>query len=391
MFIAKFKDGTIISLMDDWRLDELKELRKNRQFYCPACKASVQLKLGTVKLWHFAHQAHTSCNVKGESESLYHLKGKKILYQWLKSQQVEVALECYLPIIRQRPDLLFRYNETLYAIEYQCSPIESNLLEKRTQGYNQIGIIPIWILGGNRLKRHGPHTFTLKSYEWLCIHSSKNHFFHLTYFCPEQNRFAQLHQITPYSSTKFLAHYHESPLLKTSIDSIVQPKQKVDNKLFDRWMTVRKNWRYKSLTPYPAKIERVIREILYRNGVPPSLFPIESGWPTAYHYLFSSSPYLWQLLLLYECFQHQPLDKPFSRQIPIQCLYPYIENKSLMLRQIATPWTQAVDGFLHFLTRVGYLERIHSKQGMFKRVRNPVIPTNVEEAVRLDQTVKLRS
>ncbi|WP_227936846.1 competence protein CoiA [Alkalihalobacillus deserti] len=391
MFIAKFKDGTVISLVDDWRLDELKELRKKRQFYCPACRATVQLKLGTARLWHFAHQPHVACVESSENESLYHLKGKKLLYQWLKSQQVEVALECYLPIIRQRPDLLFRFNHTLYALEYQCSPIETTLLEKRTQGYNQIGIIPIWILGGNRLKRYGPHTFTLKSYEWLCTQTSKNHFFHLTYFCPEQNRFAQLHQITPYSSTKFLAFYHETPLLKTSINSIVQPNIHTKSKMFEKWIIVRKNWRYKNSSPYPAKMERTIREILYKNGVPPSLFPIETGWPTAYHYLISSSPYYWQLLLLFECLQHQPLNRPFSRQIVTQCLFPYIEKRWLMLRQTSEPWTKAIDGFLHFLTRIGYLEKVESNQGMFKRIRNPMIPTNVEEAMQLDQSIKLRS
>ncbi|MFC0557662.1 competence protein CoiA [Halalkalibacter alkalisediminis] len=391
MFIAKFKDGTKISLVDDWHLDELKELRKKRSFFCPVCEASVQLKLGTTRLWHFAHEPHAACSDLGENESLYHLKGKKFLYQWLQSHQVKVALECYLPIIRQRPDLLFRFNDTLYAIEYQCSPIETTLLEKRTQGYNQIGIIPIWILGGNRLKRFGPHTFSLKSYEWLCTHTSKSHFFHLTYFCPEQTRFAQLHQITPYSSTKFLASYHESPLFKTPLHSIVQPNFEGKGNMFDKWMTVRKNWRYKNLSPYPAKIERIIRELLYKNGIPPSLFPIETGWPTAYHYLISSSPYHWQLLILFECLQHQPLNQPFSRKIVIQCLFPYIENRWLMLRRISEPWTQAIDGFLHFLTRIGYLGKVESKQGMFKRLRNPVIPTNVEEAVVLDQSLKLRS
>lgn len=267
MFVAKFKDGTKISLVDDWHLEELRELRKKRPFFCPVCEESVQLKLGTTRLWHFAHEPQAACSERGESESMYHMKGKKLLYEWLQSQQVKVALECYLPIIKQRPDLLFRFKNTLYAVEYQCSPIEITLLEKRTQGYKQIGVVPIWILGGNRLKRYGPHTFSLKSYEWLCTQLSKNHFFHLTYFCSEQKSFAQLHQLTPYSSTKFLASYQESSLMNTSISSIVQPPLVRKGNMFGKWITVRKNWRYKNLSPYPSKIERIIREILYKNGI----------------------------------------------------------------------------------------------------------------------------
>jgi competence CoiA-like predicted nuclease len=379
-------------MADDWRIEELKELRKKRQFYCPVCNEIVQLKLGRARLWHFSHQSNAICLDSLEKESVYHLKGKKRLYDWLKLQRIEAALECYLPIIRQRPDVLFRLEHTLYALEYQCSPIDTLLLEKRSRGYNQLGIVPIWILGGNRLKRHGPHTFSLKSYEWLSSRPIKNHFYHLTYYCSEQNRFAFLSQLTPYSSTKFLASYQETPLLETTIQSIVHPSLQKQRNLFEKWLIVKKNWRYQNITPYPTKIERMIREILYQHRIPASLFPIEAGWPTSYHYLISTYSYYWQIFLLLECLQHQPLHQLFSRQMVIYCIQPYIDRKWITLRRVNgdNHWSLAIDGFLNFLTQIGYLEKVPAQQEKYRRVRDVVIPINLDEAIEHDQSLKTK-
>jgi len=391
LFVAKFKDGTIISMGEDWRVEELKELRKKRKFYCPTCQQEVQLKLGRTRLWHFAHHSN-ECQGSLEHESMYHLKGKMQLYNWLKKQNVKVALECYLPIIRQRPDLLFRYNEKLYALEYQCSPLETTLMEKRTRGYEQIGIIPLWIFGGNRLKRHGPNTFSLKAFEWLASRTSKKHHFHLTYFCPDQNRFAHLHQLTPYSPIKVLTSYHETPTFHTTIDSIIYPQSKENINILEKWLTIKKNWRYQTLSPYPSKLQRNSRNLLYKNRIPPGFFPIEAGWPTAYHYLFASSPKHWQLLLLFECLQHQPLQRSFPRRIVSQCMYFYIEHNWINLRRMpsSTHWELAVKGYLHFLVKIGYLEKINEKEEDYKRVKDITIPSSLEEAIKLDHMLKVQ-
>ncbi|MDT8862738.1 competence protein CoiA family protein [Alkalihalobacillus sp. MEB130] len=389
MFNAKLKDGTVISMMDPWHLSELKELRKKRSFFCPVCHSLVQLKLGTTKLWHFAHQANSNCMNSLEKETYYHLNGKRQLFNWLKNEQVDVAMEVYLPLIRQRPDLLFRFNHQIYALEFQCSPIHSTLLDSRTSGYEQLGIIPLWILGGNRLKRHGPHTFSMRPFEWHTIRTLDNNEAVVSYFCPDQSKFGSLHQLTPYSTTRLIASYQETVAVNTSIESFLFPKP-IHAKMIEKWLTVKKHWRYHRPTPYKAKAETHHQNLLYRHRIPPSLFPIEAGWPSNHHQLIATSPFHWQTYLLIEFFQHQPLFEVFSIRLAIHCIQPFFERKTFMLRfpNENKNWTDAIHGYFQFLVQIGYLEK--KGQHSFRRVRDMIVPSTVEEAISLDQTMYVR-
>lgn len=385
MFNARLADGTVISVIDRWHLDELKELRKKRSFYCPLCREPVQLKLGTKKQWHFAHQPNYVCEFLIERETAYHLTGKRQLYEWLKRQPTEVALEVYLPIIRQRPDILFRHHLTLYALEFQCSPIDPHLLAKRTNGYLQLGMIPIWILGGNRLKRHGPETFSLKTFEWYTARTTAQNQNFLTYYCPEQQSLAHLQQITPYTTTRVLASYQEYSIQSLQLETLLNPPMHKDLPI-DHWLTIKKHWRYQHPTPYPSRTEKFLQQLLYRKLIPTNLFPIEAGWPTDQHYLIESPPYQWQTFLLLECLQHQPLHHIFTARIARQCLHPYM-NKGLFGHRRTLnnlDWSMAVDGFLFWLSKVGYLETLDDN-GLFKRVRNVTMPSSTEQAFELDR------
>ncbi|MFC0469539.1 competence protein CoiA [Halalkalibacter kiskunsagensis] len=389
MFNAKLEDGTVISMADRWHIHELKELRDKRTFYCPACKSEVQLKLGESRLWHFAHQANAACDKLLENETLYHLLGKKQLYEWLKSMKIEVAMEMYLPIIRQRPDILFRYNQSIYALEFQCSPISTALIEERSKGYLQLGMVPIWILGGNRLKRKGPHFFQIAAFEWFATRMTDQQQHLLTYYCPEQSRFGILQQITPSSPTKILASYKEKPIKTTSLQTILTPTNEVNSTIFHKWLIIKKHWRYYHPTPYPSRTEKVIQRILYKHRIPPSLFPIEAGWPSKYYYLIATSPCYWQTFLLLECLSHQPLNQPFSLRIVTQCLQQSIEKGLFLPRHVAgnENWTYSVKGYLEMLVKTGYLEKVQAKHELFRRIRERVSPTTVEEAVSLDQSL----
>lgn len=384
MFNAKLKSGTIISLVDEWPVEELKELRNKSGFYCPACQLQVMLKVGQKKQWHFSHYSNEKCEYLPEAETMYHLKGKKHLYDWLKKQQIEVKMELYLPLIRQRPDLIFRYKQNLYAIEFQCSPIDTNLIEKRTNGYLQQGIFPIWILGGNRLKRNGTRTFTLKSFEWFATKTLATNNYRLSYYCPEQEKISHLHQITPFSSKKVIAAYEETSLHQTSIEHFLYS---VKEPPLDEWLTIKKHWRYHHPTPYPSQTERFYRQLLYRHQIPPSLFPIEAGWATNNHYLIESSPYLWQTFLLLECLQFQPLHKPFSSRLAVLCLQALIRKGIFPHRQVQNhlDWTLAIDGFFCWLVQVNYLKCVSKDQDTYFRLRDVVIPKTSEQAIVLDQ------
>lgn len=83
-----------------------------------------------------------------ESETEEHIKGKIDLYEWIKTQKEvsDVILEGWIPETKQRPDIMFKYNNIQYVIEFQCTPISSEYIERHDL-YMAAGINDIWILG----------------------------------------------------------------------------------------------------------------------------------------------------------------------------------------------------------------------------------------------------
>ena len=45
------------------------------------------IKAGNQRMYHFAHKKGGVCREVYENESVYHMEGKRQLYQWLSSQR----------------------------------------------------------------------------------------------------------------------------------------------------------------------------------------------------------------------------------------------------------------------------------------------------------------
>lgn len=146
MLIARNVNGELIQAYQ-----ASKEKAKNGEmYYCPACKGKLVLKKGNIMIAHFAHHQHADCAVFSEGETLPHLKGKQLLFEKFKSEGFEVTLECWLPALQQRPDLLLVLADGKeIAVEYQCSPISPSDLLARTRGYKRFGYEVWWICGIN--------------------------------------------------------------------------------------------------------------------------------------------------------------------------------------------------------------------------------------------------
>ena len=122
--------------------------RKPEKIACPGCGEPVFFKKGVQKMAHFAHYAHADCSQFSEGETALHLLGKQRLFEWLKGQGLQVEMEAWLPELCQRPDLLFLTPVgNKVVIEYQCSPISFEDLQKRTEGYRSKGYEVLWICG----------------------------------------------------------------------------------------------------------------------------------------------------------------------------------------------------------------------------------------------------
>lgn len=83
-----------------------------------------------------------------EPETEEHLNGKQDLYEWIKKQPgvTDAILEGWLPETKQRPDIMFKLNGEQYVIEYQCTPIATEYVERHDL-YKAAGIKDIWIAG----------------------------------------------------------------------------------------------------------------------------------------------------------------------------------------------------------------------------------------------------
>lgn len=104
----------------------------------------------------------TECEDKySESETEEHLNGKRDLFEWIKKQKgvTNAILEGWIPETKQRPDIMFEYYGKKYVIEYQCSPIATEYVE-RHKLYKISGIIDIWIAGYEKyFKQNSRHKF----------------------------------------------------------------------------------------------------------------------------------------------------------------------------------------------------------------------------------------
>lgn len=146
MLVAKNSKNHLIILHSHIPRENILKLKKDNEFFCPQCNDNVILKVGTVKIPHFAHYRNHQCDETfSEKESMNHLLGKEHLYHFFHEKHIPTQLEPYIKEIHQRPDLLITVEKTNYAIEFQCSPINDDLFSSRNNGYQSIGIKPIWI------------------------------------------------------------------------------------------------------------------------------------------------------------------------------------------------------------------------------------------------------
>lgn len=134
MLIARLENDELV-LADKYGRDK-------PPVFCPACEQAVVFKQGQQKIAHFAHRHHEACDVFSEGETLEHLQGKLLLFEWLGAN---TQLEAYLPELKQRPDILTGE----LAVELQCSQLSFERFVERTQNYQDHQYRPWWILGQN--------------------------------------------------------------------------------------------------------------------------------------------------------------------------------------------------------------------------------------------------
>lgn len=371
MLSAKNGKGTMINLWDkQWDATILMQVRREETFYCPVCENPLDLKIGSMKVPHFAHQKNKACTIETEPESEYHLNGKLQLYKWLKGQGVLSAkLEQYLPSISQRPDVLFKDRNRYTAIEYQCSVIPATLLSKRTSRYKQAGIEAMWILGAKKIARLSSHTFRISPFQWLFTRTGETPLdppFIFTY-CSEMQAFLILEHLSPFSKQIFFAIPKYLPLNQTSISDLQCPTSNSIKPHLFKWIQLIKSHRLKPALHLSPELILLQKELYEKKQIPLSHLPSEAFLPINTGYLFDSRIYFWQtkILLFIDQIQKHTIFtfEEVTREIRMDASLKVRELSHLKMLPIGAP----IHEYLETLSHMGMLQRVHKNKYVKQR------------------------
>jgi competence protein CoiA len=308
---AKLKTGELVTLFRYTR-DEIAILRNKEQFFCPTCKERVIVKAGMTTIPHFSHIAETKCESDDRGEGKYHEMGKLQLFTWFKKQGLSVTLEEYIPEIRQRPDLLIRINGKKIAVEYQCATIPIQEIQSRTNGYQSLGIHPIWILGANHFHRLGKNTIKLNQFTIHFIHQFNINFSPTWYFFdPQTSHFIIAN--SPYLTR------HNSTIVNLTIKKLSQ-FQFVDlfkrNLLrYDLLCHEWKRAKYRFRMRHPNKLygrELAWYRWLYRKGMHREHLSSVIYLPVASQFVMKMELWDWQSRICLEIIDPLPIGGIFS-------------------------------------------------------------------------------
>lgn len=215
----------LIALSDTHQYIFANEANRSLHYSCPGCKKRVILKKGQVKIPHFAHLKKEECTSFSEGETEEHIKGKMDLYNWLEKLEMQVQLEPYLNELQQRPDILVHSNGEKIVIEFQCSPISIDTIQRRTEGYLSRGYKVIWIVG-QKINVNGNFTAVQKAY--IGEHKKTSIFLHYNFNLKKLYILSHIESSTKKVVYNKYSYGIYSPLSKLLMDSrkIVRKKIK---------------------------------------------------------------------------------------------------------------------------------------------------------------------
>ncbi|MCF6136856.1 competence protein CoiA [Pseudalkalibacillus berkeleyi] len=371
----------LINLAEQWNRSELERLRSESTFRCPICKKVVRLRLGTKRIWHFAHKEHSDCQNDYEHESMYHLTGKKQLYQWLSFQSYSPLIEKHLKHLNQRPDLFLSSGKLQIAFEYQCSSIPLENIQKQSKAYIQAGIQPIWILGEKRLSQISRFVFRIDELALQSLLYSNSTYPYLVYYCPLKKRFSILHTIIPYSSKIVFAILDKWSPNNVSFPFHFPFRNQLPKPYIDKWVDKLFTSRmYLHVQREPAVV--FMKHKLIQKGISPCHFPSEAGVPTNYLVWFQTPAYVWQTVFLIEVIDPLSVGQTVHfRELYGMFLRQIVQYKIKLRRDISDGKSHlsfAIMEYLKCLTKFGLLK--WGGKAQFTKQREVQFPNSTSES-----------
>ncbi|WP_176555738.1 competence protein CoiA [Virgibacillus ndiopensis] len=382
MLQAKTKEGKLVTPASLSKA-EIAYAKENQQFFCPTCKEQVTLKAGAKMIPHFAHRSKRNCPSHESGEGHYHENGKHILFQWLQQQQLDVALEVYLPEINQRPDLLVHIGKKIIALEFQCARVPVEQINSRNDGYIRAGITPIWILGANRFTRLKEHHLKLDQFILHFIHQFSPNFPQTLYFfCPNTNQFIVFQDIQLTRLNQAIGRFHIVSLNKLTFTDLFQHNLLGQYKLHHLWKIEKRLFRLKQRQHLRGR-ELAWHQWLYLKQTHLEFLPSIVHLPVSSQYLMRSAPWDWQSRLLIDVVNPLPIGGQFSiatckHILRNQLISP---NYFPLIKSNANP----IQEYLKLLTQLCVIKQFAAQQ--FIKLKEITFHKNVEEALEADEKI----
>lgn len=165
MITALLNNQKIDCFSGKYDRETLKKWAAKGIILCPACGKPYEYCHGKINSPYFRHKDKAQCeDLYSEPETQEHIDGKIHLYEWVCAlpDVTDATLEGWLPETKQRPDIVFKMGGKQYVIEYQCTPIASEYIE-RHKLYQVAGIVDIWVCGTEKYMHHNRRTIEKKS------------------------------------------------------------------------------------------------------------------------------------------------------------------------------------------------------------------------------------
>ncbi|WP_162805691.1 competence protein CoiA [Sporosarcina sp. PTS2304] len=308
MLTACTSKGQTVALTRNMSLSGLREWRKSERFYCTQCKEKVQLKVGDIVIPHFAHYQQTNCRENfSEGESPAHLLGKAQLHELFLRQGIEVALEPFLPDIRQRPDLLVTWQDTCVPIEFQCSVIPLEHVIQRNEGYSRLHMLPIWIIitpASIRTSTASIHSMRLTQFQQFFIRRlpsrTESMMTLLLTYNPSSEQFHYLSHMIHLHGSAYIVRHSIMRIRHQSIPFAlpVAPSKEDISELTRHYQQARRKYLRTVIGYNQRGVHNQFLRACYEMRIQPIELPVWIGVPTIGQEAFKQADCEWQTLLI---------------------------------------------------------------------------------------------
>ncbi len=151
MLTAKYKDTDEEIVIT--KLENPREVLDIDRLCCKHCEGKVSIKHGNLRAKHFFHIVPCTSTLERHPESPQHSLGKEIIGNhikryWKEYSNAEIKYEFPVPEVNRIIDIAMLFpNGWIVAHELQLASITTEILEKRTNDYRDLGIDTFWWLG----------------------------------------------------------------------------------------------------------------------------------------------------------------------------------------------------------------------------------------------------